>query len=378
MSRKLEGKIALITGAAAGIGRATTELFLAEGARVIATDRDLKGLDGLAAEKVQLDVTDAAAIAALAKKTGRLDVLFNCAGFVENGTILDNDDAQWEKSFEINVYAMARMIKAFLPAMMEGGGGSIINVASVAGSIKGIPNRCIYGASKAAVIGLTKSVAADFVTKGIRCNSLCPGTVDSPSLQQRLRDTGDYEAARKAFTARQPLGRIGNRRGNGQHRAVAGQRRFQLRHGPEFHPGRRHNHLDAHARTLRHSGGLTPAHASGAKTRAMQRLFLFARHVAFIALVVRAMMPAGWMPAAQGHDHLHGRGPPATTQKAPAEKSTHHDICPFSAAPHLASVPDAPQLTLPAFHAFAAAIDRDYAATVAARFSARHRRAPHP
>jgi len=209
MSRKLEGKIALVTGAAAGIGRATTELFVQEGARVIATDRDLKGLEGLDADKHQLDVTDSAAIAALAEKVGRVDVLFNCAGFVENGTVLDNDDAEWQKSFEINVFAMARMIKAFLPAMLEAGGGSIINVASVSGSIKGIPNRCIYGASKAAVIGLTKSVAADFVTKGIRCNTVCPGTVDSPSLQQRLRDTGDYEAARKAFTARQPMGRIG-------------------------------------------------------------------------------------------------------------------------------------------------------------------------
>src|SRR6202012_4379372 len=209
MSRKLEGKIALITGAAAGIGRATTELFASEGARVIATDRDLKGLDGLNAEKHQLDVTDSAAIAALAQKVGRVDVLFNCAGFVESGTILDSDDSHWQKSFEINVYAMARMIKAFLPAMLEGGGGSIINVASVAGSIKGIPNRCIYGASKAAVIGLTKSVAADFVTKGIRCNTVCPGTVDSPSLQQRLRDSGDYDAARKAFTGRQPMGRLG-------------------------------------------------------------------------------------------------------------------------------------------------------------------------
>jgi len=207
--KKLEGKIALITGAAAGIGRATTELFAREGARVIASDRDLKGLDGLDADKHQLDVTDSAAITALAKKVGRVDVLFNCAGFVETGTIMENDDGQWQKSFEINVFAMARMIKAFLPAMMEAGGGSIINVASVAGSIKGIQNRCIYGASKAAVIGLTKSVAADFVTKGIRCNTVCPGTVDSPSLQQRLRDTGDYEAARKAFTARQPMGRIG-------------------------------------------------------------------------------------------------------------------------------------------------------------------------
>ena len=209
MTKKLEGKTALITGAAAGIGRATTELFLLEGAHVIATDRDLKGLDGLKADNHQLDVTDAAAVAALAKKIGAIDVLFNCAGFVENGTILENDDAQWEKSFQINVYAMARLIKTFLPGMIEKGAGSIINVASVAGSIKGIPNRCIYGASKAAVIGLTKSVAADFVTKGIRCNSVCPGTVDSPSLQQRLKDTGDYDAARKAFTARQPMGRIG-------------------------------------------------------------------------------------------------------------------------------------------------------------------------
>jgi 2-keto-3-deoxy-L-fuconate dehydrogenase len=209
MTRKLEGKTAFITGAAAGIGRATVELFAAEGARVIATDRDLAGLDGLNADKRKLDVTDAAAIAQLGREIGRVDVLFNCAGFVENGTILDNDDAQWQKSFEINVYAMARMIKAFLPGMLEAGGGSIINVASVSGSIKGIPNRCIYGASKAAVIGLTKSVAIDFVTKGIRCNSLCPGTVDSPSLQQRLRDSGDYEAARKAFTARQPMGRLG-------------------------------------------------------------------------------------------------------------------------------------------------------------------------
>jgi 2-keto-3-deoxy-L-fuconate dehydrogenase len=209
MTRKLEGKIALITGAAAGIGRATAELFAAHGAKVIATDRDLAGLDGLDADKRKLDVTDAAGITRLGHDAGRVDVLFNCAGFVESGTVLDNSDAQWTKSFEINVFAMARMIRAVLPGMLEAGGGSIINVSSVASSLKGLPNRCIYGASKAAVIGLTKSVAADFVTRGIRCNTICPGTVDSPSLQQRLKAGGDYEAARKAFTARQPMGRLG-------------------------------------------------------------------------------------------------------------------------------------------------------------------------
>ena len=209
MPDKLAGKVALITGAAAGIGRATAELFLAEGARVIATDRDIGGLDGLAASVHRLDVTESAAVTDLAQAVGPVDVLFNCAGFVENGTILDTTDSQWEKSFQVNVYGMARMIKAFLPAMLEKGHGSIINVASVAGSIKGIPRRCIYGASKAAVIGLTKSVAIDFVTRGVRCNAVCPGTVDSPSLQKRLRDSGDYENARKAFTARQPMGRLG-------------------------------------------------------------------------------------------------------------------------------------------------------------------------
>ena len=209
MTDTLAGKTAFITGAAAGIGRAIAELFLAEGARVIATDRDKPALAGLGGEHHALDVTDAAAVAALAKAVGPVDVLVNCAGFVEGGTLLDNDEAQWSKSFEINVFAMARVIKAFLPAMLEGGGGSIINIASVAGSLKGVPNRCIYGASKAAVLGLTKSVAIDFITRGIRCNAICPGTVDTPSLQQRLADTGDYDAARKAFNARQPMGRLG-------------------------------------------------------------------------------------------------------------------------------------------------------------------------
>ena len=209
LTSTLAGKTAFITGAAAGIGRATAALFIANGARVIATDRNAAALAGLAAEHHALDVTDAAAVTALAGAIGRVDILVNCAGFVEAGTLLDNDDAQWSKSFEINVFAMARVIRAFLPAMLDGGGGAIVNIASVAGALKGVPNRCIYGASKAAVIGLTKSVAIDFITKGVRCNAICPGTVDTPSLQQRLHDTGDYEAARQAFNARQPMGRLG-------------------------------------------------------------------------------------------------------------------------------------------------------------------------
>jgi 2-keto-3-deoxy-L-fuconate dehydrogenase len=209
MTQILAGKTALITGAAAGIGRATADLFIAEGAKVIATDRDVAGLSGFKGVVKKLDVTDDAAIRALAAETGAVDILFNCAGVVPGGTILEADDAQWELALTVNVMSIARMIRAFLPAMLTHGGGSIVNVASIAGSIKGVINRCSYGASKAAVIGITKSVAADFVTRGIRCNAVCPGTVDSPSLQQRLRDMGDYEAARKAFTARQPMGRLG-------------------------------------------------------------------------------------------------------------------------------------------------------------------------
>ena len=212
MSKLLDGKIALVTGAGAGIGRAVSELFAAEGARLIATDRDAASLAGLAGEKRELDVADAAAVAALAAATGRIDILVNCAGFVESGTLLDTEAAQWQKSFAVNVFAMADVIKAFLPAMLEAGGGSIINIASVAG-FKGVPNRCIYGTSKAAVIGLTKSVAIDFIAKGIRCNAICPGTIQTPSLDDRVAAqasaAGGLDQARAAFVARQPLGRLG-------------------------------------------------------------------------------------------------------------------------------------------------------------------------
>lgn len=210
---RLAGKTALVTAAAQGIGQATALNFAAEGARVIATDinagalADLSGTPGL--ETVLLDVTDAEGIAALVPTLGDLDILFNCAGYVAHGSILEESDDAWQFSFDLNVHAMRRLCRHVLPGMLERGAGSIINVASVASSIKGVPNRCAYGTTKAAVIGLTKSIAADFVAKGIRCNAICPGTVDSPSMHQRLRDTGDYAAAFDAFVARQPMGRIG-------------------------------------------------------------------------------------------------------------------------------------------------------------------------
>jgi 2-keto-3-deoxy-L-fuconate dehydrogenase len=208
----LAGKTALITAAGQGIGRATVEAFAAAGARVIATDIDTGKLADLAADRVEahrLDVLDSAAVASLIGGLGRIDVLFNCAGVVHNGTLLEATDADLDFAFNLNVKAMVRTIRAVLPGMLERRDGSIINMSSVASSVKGVPSRFAYSATKAAVIGLTKSVAADYVAQGIRCNAICPGTVDSPSLQERLRAGGDYEATRKAFIARQPIGRIG-------------------------------------------------------------------------------------------------------------------------------------------------------------------------
>jgi 2-keto-3-deoxy-L-fuconate dehydrogenase len=208
---RLSGKRALVTAAGQGIGRASALAMKREGASVLATDVNPALLEALAAEGLEtrpLDVRDQASVEAAVAAAGEVSVLFNCAGFVAAGTILDCDEATWDFSFDLNLKAMYRMCKAFLPGMISRGGGSIINMASAVGSIIGAPNRFVYGATKAGVIGLTKAIAADFVTQGIRCNAVCPGTVDSPSLHERLRATGDYEAARKAFVARQPMGRM--------------------------------------------------------------------------------------------------------------------------------------------------------------------------
>jgi 2-keto-3-deoxy-L-fuconate dehydrogenase len=214
MAGRLAGKVALLTAAAAGIGRATAEAFAREGARVIATDIDVDGLGGLEADKRKLDVRSTEAIVAFAREVGPIDILHNCAGFVHHGSALDCSDEDWDFSFDINVKSMHRTIRAFLPGMLDKGGGSIVNIASGASSVRGIPNRYAYGASKAAVIGLTKAVAADFIRKGVRCNAICPGTVESPSLEGRIaalsRSSGEpIEAVRQAFVDRQPMGRIG-------------------------------------------------------------------------------------------------------------------------------------------------------------------------
>jgi 2-keto-3-deoxy-L-fuconate dehydrogenase len=209
---RLQGKEVLITAAGQGIGAASALAMAAEGARVLATDvnaRLLTHFDGVANIRSQvLDVTDAAAIARLFAQLQTLDVLFNCAGYVHQGGILECEEADWDRSFDINVRAMFRTIRHALPLMLRGTGGSIINMASVASSVKGLPNRCAYGASKAAVIGLTKSVAADYVQQRIRCNAVCPGTVDTPSLQERINAFADPNAARQNFIGRQPMGRL--------------------------------------------------------------------------------------------------------------------------------------------------------------------------
>ena len=218
MTNRLSGKTALVTAAGQGIGRATAEAFAREGARVVATDinaaalAELARIPGITAKR--LDVTDAAAVLALAAEVGTVQVLFNGAGYVHAGTILECEESDWDFSFNLNARAMYRMIRALLPGMLKHGGGSIINVASVASSVKGIPNRFVYGASKAAVIGLTKAVAADFITRGIRCNAICPGTVESPSLRERIalqaQASGQTVAqVEAAFVGRQPMGRLG-------------------------------------------------------------------------------------------------------------------------------------------------------------------------
>lgn len=205
----LSGKRVLVTAAGQGIGRASAEAFRDAGADVLATDINSDALASLTGCTAQsLDVTDPAAISVLAELPP-FDILFNCAGIVHSGTILDCGENDWAYAFEVNVTAMYRMIRTLLPGMLAKGHGTIINMSSVASSVIGVPNRFAYGASKAAVIGMTKAVAADFVAQGIRCNAICPGTVHSPSLEQRLAATGDYDKAMMEFTARQPMGRIG-------------------------------------------------------------------------------------------------------------------------------------------------------------------------
>lgn len=214
MAKRLEGKTAFITAAGQGIGRAAALAFAAEGAKVIATDidqgklADLAKMQGIVATH-RLDVTDAAAVQACAREAGPITSLINVAGYVHSGTILESQDKDWAFAWNLNVLGMVNTMKAFLPQMVADGGGAIVNIASVASSMKGIINRCVYGTTKAAVLGLTKSVAVDYVAKGVRCNAVCPGTVATPSLDDRINAFADPVEARKAFIARQPMGRLG-------------------------------------------------------------------------------------------------------------------------------------------------------------------------
>jgi 2-keto-3-deoxy-L-fuconate dehydrogenase len=213
MASRLSGKTALVTSAGQGIGRASAIAMAAEGATVFATDINEATLAALAKAHPEikthkLDVTKDAEVAAIARRVGTPDILFNCSGFVHAGTIMDVTDKDWDFAFDLNVRAHYRMMRAFMPGWLERGKASVINMSSVASSVKGVPNRFLYTASKAAVIGMTKAMAADFMTKGIRVNAICPGTVDTPSLHERMHATGDYEKAHAAFLARQPLGRM--------------------------------------------------------------------------------------------------------------------------------------------------------------------------
>jgi 2-keto-3-deoxy-L-fuconate dehydrogenase len=213
MTGRLAGKTAVVTAAAQGIGEATARAFTAEGAQVWATDvnieklSDLDGVTGIMTRRC--DVTDNDSIAALLAETGAPDILFNCAGYVAIGTILTSSEEDWDFSFELNVKSLFRMLRAFLPGMIENGGGSIVNMASLSSHLLGVPDRAAYTATKAAVIGITKSVAKDYLSDGIRVNAIAPATVETPSLQDRINATGDAEAARAAFIARQPMGRVG-------------------------------------------------------------------------------------------------------------------------------------------------------------------------
>jgi 2-keto-3-deoxy-L-fuconate dehydrogenase len=214
MIGRLEGKIALVTAAGQGIGRATALAFANEGATVWATDVNQAALKSLGDERRDIsvramDVRDSGSVDQIASDLGSLDILFNCAGFVHQGSILDCAEKDWDFSFDLNVKSMYRTCRAFLPAMLQAGRGNIINMSSVASSVRGVPNRFAYGSTKAAVIGLTKAIAADFVRQGIRCNAICPGTVHSPSLEQRMAAQGDAEKALADFVARQPMGRLG-------------------------------------------------------------------------------------------------------------------------------------------------------------------------